>query len=158
MANIVTLNTVNGLGNATPENVAEGVTFTSDNGIKMVGTYETINTSDATATSNDIVVGKTAYINGVKVVGTLGEIQDISKNSSSSYVSQYGSYNFSVTFDYPVLSVNSVNFYYTQSVYEANHLMPINSTTVNGKTVTVKGSCNYSDTWYAKISCKCLVL
>ena len=37
----------------------------------IVGTYEGLDTSDATATADDIVVNKTAYVNGQKVIGNL---------------------------------------------------------------------------------------
>ena len=39
--------------------------------VQEINSLPILNTSDATATSNDIYKGKTAYINGQKVVGTL---------------------------------------------------------------------------------------
>jgi len=48
-----------------PENIKDGVTI-----FGIEGTYEGLDTSDANATANDIVTGKTAYVNGTKLIGT----------------------------------------------------------------------------------------
>ena len=55
---------------ASTEDVVSGKTFTSSAGLKVAGTLEVLDTSDATATSSDISNGKTAYVNGEKVTGT----------------------------------------------------------------------------------------
>ena len=53
--------------NITPENIKSGVNI-----LGVEGTLEGgIDTSDATATVNDIVQDKTAYVNGQKIEGTL---------------------------------------------------------------------------------------
>ena len=57
-------------GDASTEDVVSGKTFTSSAGLKVAGTLEVLDTSDATATSSDISNGKTAYVNGKKVTGT----------------------------------------------------------------------------------------
>ena len=65
-------------GNATVNDVVKGKTFSSENGLKLTGTYEGstgIDTSDATATAGDIVSGKTAYVNAEKITGTLSTLQ-----------------------------------------------------------------------------------
>ena len=61
-------------GTANPSHVAKGKTFTSSSGLKVVGTHECLDTSDATATANDIISGKTAYVNGEKITGSIEEI------------------------------------------------------------------------------------
>lgn len=49
-----------------PENIKKDVTI-----FNITGTLEILDTSDATATAEDITINKTAYINGQKVTGNL---------------------------------------------------------------------------------------
>lgn len=61
-------------GDATESDVVSGKTFTSVTGLKLTGTHVCsggIDTSDATATAEDIVNPKTAYVNGEKITGSL---------------------------------------------------------------------------------------
>lgn len=73
-------------GNAAAEDVVSGKTFTSANGLNLTGTYTGLDTSDADATANDILSGKTAYVNGSKITGVIETvaqaIPSISVNSS----------------------------------------------------------------------------
>ena len=58
----------------TPENLLAGATAHDSSGQRIVGTMKQssgIDTSDATALSEDIVLGKTAYVDGEKVTGSM---------------------------------------------------------------------------------------
>lgn len=71
-SDIVFKTPLNLFGDATAEDVAEGVIFTSEQGFRKTGTMKRgIDTSDATATASDMAEGVTAYVNGEKVTGTL---------------------------------------------------------------------------------------
>lgn len=59
-------------GDATAADVTKGKTMTSTAGLKVVGTNTNdADTSDATATADDIAKGKTAYVQGQKITGTV---------------------------------------------------------------------------------------
>ena len=102
-------------GDAIAEDVASGKTFTSSNGLCITGTSTGIDTSDATATSSDILSGKTAYINGSKVEGVI--VTKISSDLSSDgatvtvpagyYASQVSKSVVTVTQATPTISVDS---------------------------------------------------
>lgn len=55
---------------ATADKILKGYKGVDKNGNEVVGTYEPLDTSDATATATDIINGKTAYVNGEKVEGS----------------------------------------------------------------------------------------
>ena len=57
--------TVAGDRNLTPENIKKGEKIYG-----VTGTLDVLDTSDATATPNDILAGMTAYVNGEKITGT----------------------------------------------------------------------------------------
>ena len=67
-------------GNLLPEYIKAGITLGG-----VTGTLEDLDTSDATATAEDIALGKTAYVKGKKITGTRAE--PISQNDS--YVGYY---------------------------------------------------------------------
>jgi hypothetical protein len=61
----------------TPENLLAGATAHDSSGQRIVGTMiqsSGIDTSDATALSEDIVSGKTAYVGGEKVTGSMATL------------------------------------------------------------------------------------
>ena len=58
-------------GNAEAADVAAGKTFTSSAGLAVTGTSTAVETGDATASASNILSGKTAYVHGQKVNGSM---------------------------------------------------------------------------------------
>lgn len=105
--------------NLLPEYIKKGITLGG-----VTGTLESLDTSDATATPEDILEGKTAYVDGKKITGTMKEIVNLGSleigdyvaytpDSASSYSlsSSYSGYSRNQTisqqsFKWRVLSVN----------------------------------------------------
>ena len=75
----------------TPNDLVKGVTAHDKSGTPITGTLKVLDTSDANATRNDIRIGKTAYINGVKVNGNLSE------TTLLSYDEKYGESNIDIS-------------------------------------------------------------
>ena len=62
--------TVGGDANLIADNIKSGVSI-----FGVQGALTSLNTSDANATAGDIVTGKTAYVNGLKVTGTIPSVE-----------------------------------------------------------------------------------
>lgn len=101
----------------TPENLLEGATAHDSSGQRIVGTMKQssgIDTSDATALSEDIVSGKTAYVGGEKVTGSMTDIYSAKPTVGIGRVTIYkGAKDLGIT-------LNSVKLNNAQSAYLKN--------------------------------------
>lgn len=62
-----------------PENIKKDISI-----FDIIGTYEGLDTSDANAIADDIIAGKTAYVNGEKITGNIVKNDPISPSGEIS--------------------------------------------------------------------------
>ena len=101
----------------TPENLLAGATAHDSSGQRIVGTMKQssgIDTSDATALSEDIVSGKTAYVGGEKVTGSLMPIDTSSPTVGNGRIRIVNNGDLDIS-----IVVSKVSFDYA-SVYAKN--------------------------------------
>lgn len=77
--------TVSGVTSAIDSNIQEGNIKGGVSILGVAGKSSVVDTDDATATSRDIVVGTSAYINGTKVSGAISKRKNITAYSDKKY-------------------------------------------------------------------------
>lgn len=124
-------------GDAVASDVAKGKTFTSVAGLKVTGTAtigEGLDTSDATAVASDIVDGKTAYVNGKKVTGSIPH-----SSGSMTVTKNFGKNGNNFYYTYPETNAKRVigdGASFTVNIAMSNFGDAIASDVAKGKTFT----------------------
>lgn len=120
-----------------PENIKEGETI-----LGVPGGYKGIDTSDADAVEKDIAEGKTAYVNGKKIIGDVTTVSGSKPFTPNTVVDFGGSIGFQNIFTRPYLFRNGSKILITENydkIAEEIGLTP--EQIVEGNTVlNIKGS------------------
>lgn len=120
-----------------PENIKEGETI-----LGVPGGYKGIDTSDADAVEKDIAEGKTAYVNGKKIIGDVTTVSGSKPFTPNTVVDFGGSIGFQNIFTKPYLFRNGSKILITENydkIAEEIGLTP--EQIVEGNTVlNIKGS------------------
>ena len=82
-------------GSLLPEYIKEGITLGG-----ITGTLEDLDTSDATATAEDILYGKTAYVDGQKITGTYRTLGMLQVGDYVAYTSDTDNTVYSLSSEY----------------------------------------------------------
>lgn len=89
---------ISGDTNLVPENIREGISIFGVDGSMVAD--EGIDTSDATATETDLANGKTAYVDGEKITGSINTINDGESATVDAFQIWYDKNNDNVNFIY----------------------------------------------------------
>lgn len=105
-----------------PANIKNGITI-----LGVTGNYSGIDTSDATATNNDIINNKTAYVNGSKVTGNINPVANPTNIRTSGYDGVFFKPADAVSSEYGVYTVTGNVSPYNDQTFLVNWVKASNS-------------------------------
>lgn len=131
----------------TPEKLLSGITAHGKDGEKITGTCTyNADTTDANAVADEILAGKTAYVNGNKVTGTMtnrGSVEGIIKTKDEVYTIQSGYHDGSGTVQIDSTEKNKI---IPENIKEGVSLLgTIGTYTGEGVTAQSKNAVPYTD-------------
>jgi hypothetical protein len=116
---------------ATASTVLSGYVFYASDETRTIGSYIPLDTSDATASAENIEVGKTAYVNGIKITGTASILKIITNYRVNAYNTLIGKNSSTDLANYAIYGCIQYNSTYMSQVYV---------TDINGTAQSVQAS------------------
>lgn len=127
--------------NLKPKNIKKDITV-----LGVTGTLKDLDTSDATATTNDIINPKTAYVNGEKIVGAISQVTEatgVPSYDDISYSNTTGRALLATCFRHNI-AVTRVNNYTIRIHKVVNGVISDNNDYINvSNTTLISGSASY---------------